>query len=127
MAAPNMANVSSIVPHTVSITPADTSRNALVPAPGNGVTYKVNMISISNIDGTNPFLATVEIRLADGSTYRALGSTLAVPANATLTMTDKTTMFYLVDTTVTGEANTVWVTSNAASKLTFTASYEAIS
>lgn len=127
MAAPNMANVSSIVPHTVSVTPADTSRNALVPAPSNGVTYKVNMISISNIDGTNPYLATVEIRLADGSTYRALGSTIAVPANSTLTMTDKTTMFYLLDTTVTGEANTVWVTSNAASKLTFTASYEAIS
>ena len=127
MAAPNIVNVTSIVPHTVSITPSDTSRNALVAAPSSGVAYKINQILVSNIDGTNAVDATVELRLADGTTYRAIGSTISVPADATLVMLDKTTMLYLMDTSVTGEASTLWVTSGTASKLTFTCSYEAVS
>lgn len=126
MAAPNIVNVTTIVPHTVSITPSDTSRNALVAAPSSGTAYKINQIIVSNIDGTNAVDATVELRLADGSTYRAIGSTISVPADSSLVMLDKTTMLYLVDTSVTGEASTLWATSGTASKLTFTCSYEAI-
>ena len=107
--------------------PSDTSRNALVAAPSSGTAYKINQILVSNIDGTNAVNATVELRLADGTTYRAIGSTISVPANATLVMLDKTTMLYLMDTGVTGQASTLWATSGTASKLTFTCSYEAIS
>ena len=127
MAAPNIVNVTTITPNTVSITPSDTSRNALVAAPSSGTAYKINQIMVANIDGTNAVDATVELRLADGTTYRALGSTISVPADATLVMLDKTTMLYLVDTSVTGQASTLWATSGTASKLTFTCSYEAIS
>ena len=127
MAAPNIVNVTTITPNTVSITPSDTSRNALVAAPSSGTAYKINQIMVSNIDGTNAVNATVELRLADGTTYRAIGSTISVPANATLVMLDKTTMLYLLDTSVTGEASTIYVTSGTASKLTFTCSYETIS
>lgn len=127
MAAPNIVNVASIVPHTVTLTPADTSRNALVTAPATGATHKINQILVSNIDGTNAVDATVELRLADGTTYRAIGSTISVPADATLIMVDKTTMLYLLDTSVTGEPSTIYVTSGTASKLTFTCSYETIS
>ena len=127
MAAPNIVNVTTITPNTVSITPSDTSRNALVAAPSSGTAYKINQILVSNIDGTNAVNATVELRLADGTTYRAIGSTISVPANATLVMLDKTTMLYLMDTGVTGQASTLWATSGTASKLTFTCSYEAIS
>ena len=127
MAAPNIVNVTTITPNTLSITPSDTSRNALVAAPSSGTAYKINQILVSNIDGTNAVNATVELRLADGTTYRAIGSTISVPANATLVMLDKTTMLYLVDTSVTGQASTLWATSGTASKLTFTVSYEAIS
>ena len=127
MAAPNIVNVTTITPNTLSITPSDTSRNALVAAPSSGTAYKINQIMVSNIDGTNAVNATVELRLADGTTYRAIGSTISVPANATLVMLDKTTMLYLVDTSVTGQASTLWATSGTASKLTFTCSYEAIS
>lgn len=126
MAAPNIVNVTTITPNTVSITPADTARNALVAAPSSGTAYKINQILVSNIDGTNAANATVELRLADGTTYRALGSTISVPANATLVLLDKTTMLYLLDTSVTGQASTLWATSGTASKLTFTCSYEAI-
>lgn len=127
MAAPNIVNVTSIVPHTVYVTPSNTSRNALVTAPATGASHKINQILVSNIDGTNAVDATVELRLADGTTYVALGSTISVPADATLVMLDKTTMLYLLDTSVTGEPSTIYVTSGTASKLTFTCSYETIS
>ena len=126
MAAPNIVAVTSIVPHTVSITPADTSRNALVTAPASGSAQKINEIIVSNIDGTTAFDATVEVRLADGTTYRSIASTISVPADASLIVSDKTTMFYLLDTSVTGEASTLWATSSTASKLTYTVSYETI-
>lgn len=127
MAAPNIVNVTSMVPHTVYVTPSNTSRTALVTAPASGATHKINQILVSNIDGTNAVDATVELRLADGTTYVALGSTISVPADSTLVMLDKTTQLYLLDTSVTGEASTIYVTSGTASKLTFTCSYETIS
>ena len=127
MAAPNILACTTATPHTVSITPADASRNALVTAPASGSAHKINQITVANIDGTAAYDATVELRLADGTTYRAIGSTISVPADATLIMLDKTTMLYLLDTSVSGEASTLWVTSNTASKLTYTVSYETIS
>jgi hypothetical protein len=126
MAAPNIVAVTSIIPHTVSITPADTSRTALVTAPASGSAQKINEIIVSNIDGTAAYDATIEVRLADGTSHRAIASTISVPADASLIVSDKTTMFYLLDTSVTGEASTLWATSSTASKLTYTVSYETI-
>jgi hypothetical protein len=126
MAAPNIVAVTSIIPHTVSITPADTARNALVTAPASGSAQKINEIIVSNIDGTAAYDATIEVRLADGSTHRAIASTISVPPDASLIVSDKTTMFYLLDTSVTGEASTLWATSSTASKLTYTVSFETI-
>jgi len=126
MAAPNILACTTATPHTVSITPSDTSRNALVTAPASGSAQKINQIMVANVDGTSAVDATVELRLADGTTYRALGSTISVPADATLILLDKTTMLYLLDTSVSGEASTLWATSGTASKLTYTVSYETI-
>lgn len=126
MAAPNIFAATTATPHTVSITPANTSQTALVTAPASGAAQKINSIIVTNIDGTNAIDATVELRLADGTTYRAIASTISVPADASLIVSDKTTMFYLLDTSVSGEASTLWATSSTASKLTFTASFETI-
>ena len=126
MAAPNILACTTATPHTVSITPADASRNALVAAPSSGSAQKINQIIVANIDGTAAYDATIEVRLADGSTYRAIASTISVPPDASLIVSDKTTMFYLLDTSVTGEASTLWATSSTASKLTYTVSYETI-
>jgi hypothetical protein len=120
MAAPNILAATTATPHTVSITPADTSRNALVTAPSSGAAQKINQIIVSNIDGTTAYDATVEVRLADGTTHRAIASTISVPPDASLIVSDKTTM-------LTGEASTLWATSSTASKLTFTVSYETVS
>ena len=127
MAAPNIVSVTSIVPHTVSITPADTSRNALVTAPATGATHKINSILMTNIDGTTSYNATVELRLADGTTYRALCYSLTVPAGGTVELMTTGTSLYLLDTSVSGEASTLWATSSTASKITYTCSYTTIS
>lgn len=127
MAAPNIFAATTVTPHTVTLTPADTSRNALVTAPSTGAAHKINELIVSNIDGTSAYSATVELRLADGTTYRAIASTVSVPANASLVVVDKTTALYLMDTSVTGEASTIYVTSSTASKLTYSCSYETIS
>ena len=127
MAAPNILASTTATPHTLSITPAGTSRVALVAAPSSGAAQKINQIMVSNIDGTTAYEATVELGLADGTTYRSIASTISVPADASLIVSDKSTMFYLLDTSVTGEASTLWATSSTASKLTFTVSYETIS
>ena len=127
MAAPNIVSIANLVPHTSFVTPANTSRNALVAAPATGTAFKINQIMVSNIDTAVAYNATVETRLADGTTYGSLASTISIPPNSSVIISDKTTMFYLVDTSVTGETSTLWCTSSTASKLVFTVSYEAIS
>jgi len=126
MAAPNIVNVTTITPNTATVFPTNSSRTALVAAPATGTAYKINQIMVANIDGTTAYSTTVETRLADGTTYGALASTISVPANATIIISDKTTMFYLLDTSVTGQASTLWVTSSTGSKLLYTVSYESI-
>ena len=95
MAAPNIVNVATITPHTATVFPTGTSRTALVAAPSTGMAYKINQIRVANIVGTNAYSTTVETRLADGTTYGALASTISVPANSTVIISDKTTLFYL--------------------------------
>jgi hypothetical protein len=98
-----------------------------VTAPATGAAHKINELVVSNVDGTTAVDCTVELRLADGTTYRAIASTISVPADSTLIVIDKTTMLYLLDTSVTGEPSTIYVTSGTASKLTYSCSYETIS
>jgi len=127
MAAPNFASITTITPHTVSITPSDTSRNALVAIPSTGQAHKIEQILIANVDNAANYAATVELRLADGSTYRTLCYQVTVPAGGTVELLTKNTSLYLLDSSVTGEASTLWATSGTASKLTFTCSYETLS
>jgi hypothetical protein len=123
MAAPNIVNVTTIIGKTASTTPSNTNAAVLVANGNNsGKVFKINMILVSNIDGAGAFEATVAINTAaDGSgTSSRLASTIAVPAKASLTVIDKSTGFYLE------ENRSIVVTTNTASKLTFTVSYEEI-
>jgi hypothetical protein len=127
MAAPNIVNVTTIVPHTVTLTPANTARQGLVAAPASGATHKINSVIITNLNANTAFDCTIELRLADGTTFRSIANTVSVIPKSTLVLVDKSMSFYLVDTTVTGEASMLWVQSSSASNLTFTCSYETIS
>lgn len=130
MANPNIVNVSAIYGNTTYYTPSGTTAVVLLPnAASSGKVYKINQIMVANID-TAAVNATVSIytngAVAQGSapsggTAYPIASTIAVPANASLIISDKTTMFYLQ------EGTSISITSSVASKLTFTVSYEDIS
>lgn len=123
MANPNIVNVSTIYGKTTSLTPSNTSANVLVAnAASSGKVVKINSIIAANIDGAGAYDATVAINsAADGSgTSYAIASTIGVPADAALIVTDKSTGFYLE------ENKSIVVTSSVGSKITYTVSYEEI-
>lgn len=131
MANPNITAVTSILGNTTYLIPSVTTPLVLLTnAASSGTVMKINNITVANVDGTNAVDATVAIytngAVAQGSapsggTAYALASTVGVPADASLIVTDKTTSFYLQ------EGTCISVTSGTASKLVFTVSYELIS
>ena len=131
MANPNIVSVTTIYGKTTYLTPSVTTAVVLLTNTlSSGTVMKINNIVVANVDGTLAVDATVSIytngAVAQGSapssgTAFALASTVGVPADATLIVTDKTTAFYLE------EGTCISVISGTASKLVFTVSYEQIS
>lgn len=124
MAAPNLINATTATGKTAYATPSNTSANILLAnAASSGKVLKVNMVIAANVDGTATYAATVAINSkADGSgTSYPMGSTLDVPAKASIVVSDKNSVFYLE------EDRSLVVTSGSASKIAYTVSYEEIS
>lgn len=131
MANPNITNVTAIYGTTTYLTPSVTTAVVLLPnAASSGKVFKINQIVAANVDGTNAVNTTVSIytngAVAQGSapsggTAFPIASTISVPANASLIVTDKTTAIYLQ------EGTSIVVTSGTASKITYSISYEEIS
>ena len=123
MANPNIVAVTTINGVTTYLTPANTTANTLLSnAAASGLVYKINQIVAANVDGTNAVNTTVAINsLAAGAgTNYPIVSTVSVPANASLIVTDKTTAIYLM------ENQSIVVTSGTSSKIAYTISYESI-
>ena len=122
MANPNIVNVTSIVGNTLSVAAGTSATQLASNAASSGKVFKINSIVVANIDGTSPASITVNIYSAAalGGTGLAIASTISVPANATLIVTDKTTMFYLL------ENQSIGVIAGSASDLTVTCSWEEI-
>jgi hypothetical protein len=128
MAAPNLNALTTITAKTTYYIPSGTTAVILLPnAAASGQALKLNSLVAANVDGTNPVNATVAVytngAVAQGSapsggTAYALASTIAVPANASLIVIDKTTQVYLE------EGTSISITSGTANKLVFTVSYE---
>ena len=131
MANPNIVNVTSILGETTYLTPSATTSVVLLPnASSSGKVYKINQIVAANIDGSSAVNVSADIytngAVAQGSapsggTAFAIVSTVSVPADASLIITDKTTAIYLM------EDQSIAVTSGTASKISYTISYEIIS
>lgn len=131
MANPNIANVTAIYGVTTYYIPSGTSAVVLLTnAASSGTVMRVNNITAANVDGVSVVNATVAIytngAVAQGSapsggTAYAIASTVGVPPNASLIISDKTAPFYLQ------EGTCISVTSSTASKIVFTVSYELIS
>ena len=130
MANPNIVNVTSILGTTTYLTPSGTTAVVLVPnAAASGTVFKINQIVAANVNGSAAVDATVSIysngAVAQGSapsggTAYPVVSTVSVPADASLIVTDKTTAIYLM------EGTSIVVTSGTASGITFSISYEVI-
>lgn len=131
MANPNIVNVTTIYGNTTYLTPSGTTAVVLLPnAASSGKVFKINQIMVSNSDTGTAVNATVSIytngAVAQGSapsggTAFPIANAIAVPINASLVVSDKSTMFYLQ------EGTSISITSSSANKLTFVVSYEDIS
>ena len=117
MAAPNIVNVSSILGKTDTFALGTTVTTTLLTCASDKV-YTINSILVANIDGTSS--ADVTITYNDQSNTRALASTIAVPADATLSVIDKNNGFYLE------EGDSIEGGASAAGDLVCTISYEII-
>lgn len=130
MANPNIVNVTDIRGKTTYLTPAGTTAVVLLPnAASSGKVFKINQIVAANVNGSSAVDTTVSVysngAQAQGSapssgTAYPIVSTVSVPADASLIVTDKTTGLYLE------ENNSIVVTSGTASGITYTISYEEI-
>ena len=130
MTAPNIVAVTSIYGKTTYLTPSGTSAVVLLAnTSGSGKVLKINQIVVANVNGTSAADATVSIytnggvaqgSAPSGGTAYPIASTISVPADASLIVTDKTTAIYLE------EDRSISITSGTANALTFSISYEEI-
>lgn len=123
MANPNIVNVAAIYGNSSQVSLTTTSATSLVSnAASSGKVFKINSITVANVDGTNAADITINIYSAAalGGTAFPLVSTISVPADATLIVTDKTTSFYLL------ENQSIGATAGTASDLVVNASWEEI-
>jgi hypothetical protein len=131
MANPNIVNVTTIYGKTTYLTPSGTTALVLLAnAASSGKVLKINQIVAANVNGTAAVDTTVSLytngAVAQGSapaggTAYPIASTVSVPADASLIVTDKTTAIYLE------EGTSISVTSGTASGITYSISYEDIS
>lgn len=124
MANPNIVNVTDIRGKTTYAALTTTLTTVLLAnSASSGKVFKVNSIMVANVDGASGADVTIDINTAaDGSgTSYALANTINVPADATLSVVDKTNSFYLEeDKSILGGAS-------ANSDLEIVISYEEIS
>jgi hypothetical protein len=124
MAAPNIVNVSTITGKTATVALSTTSQTTLVSnAASSNAVYKINMIQVANVDGTNAADITIDVHSAasGGGTAYSLVSTVSVPADASLVVLDKNTAIYLE------EDRSITATAGTANDLEVIVSYEEIS
>jgi hypothetical protein len=98
MANPNIVNVTTITGKTTYAALTTTLTTVLLAnAASSGKVFKINSIMVANVDGTSAADVTVGINTlaaGSGTTYE-LANTISVPADATLSVIDKTNSFYL--------------------------------
>ena len=124
MTAPNVVNVAVITAKSATVALSSVSQTTLVSnAASSGKVFKINMIQVANVDGTNACDVTVDLHsaAAGGGTAFSLVSTISVPADASLVALDKNTALYLE------EDRSITATASAANDLEVIVSYEEIS
>ena len=125
MANPNIVSVSSIYGNT-TLNAVTTAGVVVADNAGSATTnklFKVNLLSISNVDGVNDANVSVQVlsnvNAGSGKTMH-LVKTVTVPADSTLIVIDKNTSMYLM------EDMQIKVIGSAAGDLEAICSYDVI-
>jgi hypothetical protein len=124
MAAPNVVNVATITAKSALVALSSTSATTLVSnAASSGKVFKVNMIQVANVDGTNACDVTIDVHNAasGGGTAYSLIATASVAGDSSLIALDKNTAIYLE------EDRSITATAGTANDLEVIVSYEEIS
>ena len=129
MANPNIVNVTSILGGTLVRTPSSTAAVSILNnAASSNTVVKINSLvaantsaSVVNCTVSYYTAATTEGSAPSGGTAFPIASTVAVPANASLVVIEKSNGIYLLENAC------ISVTSGTANNLTFSVSYEVIS
>ncbi len=123
MANPNIVAVTAIYGNSSQTSLTTTNATSIANnAASSGKVYKINSITVANVDGTTAADITISIysQASLGGTAFPIVSTISVPADATLIVTDKTTSFYLL------ENQSIGATAGTANDLVVTCSWEEI-
>lgn len=119
MAQPNIVNATTILGSTdvlaVTTTPTDITTNAV----SSGKVYKVNVLTIANVDGANT--ADITASLYRGAVEYKILHTVTVAPDSTLVAISKESTVYLE------EADSIRLTASANGDLVGVCSYEEIS
>jgi hypothetical protein len=118
MAAPNIVNVTSIYGRTAHLNLTTSAQSVVSNSAGSNKVFKINTIIVANVDGSAAADVTVNYNNA-GTTF-AIASTIAVPADSTLVILDKTSAIYLE------ENDSIQALASAAGDLVIHISYEEI-
>ena len=124
MANPNIVDVTTIIGKSATIALSTTSATTLVSnAASSGKVFKINMIQVANVDGTDACDVTIDVHSEDdgGGTAYSLIATASVGADSSLVALDKSTAIYLE------EDRSITVTAGTANDLEVIVSYEEIS
>jgi len=120
MANPNIISVTTIQGFTVAANLTTSTQTIVSNNASSGKIFKINSILISNKDGTNSADVTVNF-VDDTSTVFTIASTIAIPADTTLTLLDKNNSIYLTEDTL------ITALASADNDLNIIISYEEIS
>jgi hypothetical protein len=124
MAAPNLANPTTITGKTTTVALSSTSATTILSnAASSGKVLKVNSLYAVNVNGTAAANITVQYYSAAslGGTAFPIVFTVAVPADSTIIIIGKDTQIYLEENTSIG------ATAGTSNYITIIASYEDIS
>jgi hypothetical protein len=124
MAAPNIVNVATITGKTNVVDLTSTSATSVVSnAASSGKVFKINSLIVANVDGTANADITINLYSAAalGGTATQICSTVAVPADSSLVVIDKTSGIYLE------EDKSIGATAGSSNDLKVICSYEEIS
>ena len=123
MANPNLAAITTITGSLGQVSLSTTSATSLINnAASSGTIIKVESIVVTNTSGSAAAITINSYSAASlGGTAYPLASTISVPANAALIVTDKSTSFYLTENTSLG------ATAGTAGSLTVTTAWEIMS